>query len=596
MEDVNRYSDLERRKSMQIKENIKKNWYLYIILGLAALQIIMFVLWGDHSFIAIHDNLDLFVAHNKLMKNQDIFFGSGHEALLVGGVSRNLLGSEFSLYNILYYLFTPYTAYVIGYFLKIFIGFGSFILLAKEIYGEDFHKYRSLAYLVAAAFSVIPVFPEYGIAFVSVPLVVYLLIKIQKEQKVMFYLLLFLYPLVSYFSYFGIFILGYMVLAFIYLWIKDKKIPFRFGVAIVVLALGYITWEYRLFMEILFSDTITIRESMVQMDVTLGQMFRDMFMVLVNPGFHAEDSHRYLILPMSIIMLLWLNFGYVKEKNYKAILKSPINLTFLFILFNCFVYGLYELKVVQELVETILPPLKGFQFNRTIFFNPFLWYVLFFLILMEMYDRFHPIGMKNILLHGIAVGGLLVCMFFPQVYNDFYSNCYHHAYEILKGIPSTQLSFKEFYSEELFESIKEEIGYESEWAAAYGMHPAVLQYNGIATLDGYLGLYSEEYKQQFGKLIAPALEGSEEFYHTFWKSGIRAYLYSGAGENTYQPLKQLNIVDTKLYIDGDAFRKMGGNYIFSRIEISNAAELGLKLQGEYTHESSPYVIYVYENM
>ena len=145
------------------------------------------------------------------------------------------------------------------------------------------------------------------------------------------------------------------------------------------------------------------------------------------------------------------------------------------------------------------------------------------------------------------------------------------------------------------ESIKEKIGYEGEWAAAYGMHPAVLQYNGIATLDGYLGLYSEEYKQQFGKLIAPALEESEEFYHTFWNSGIRAYLFSGAGENTYQPLKQLTISDTKLYIDGDVFREMNGTYLFSRIEISNADELGLELSGEYTHETSPYVIYVYKN-
>ena len=143
--------------------------------------------------------------------------------------------------------------------------------------------------------------------------------------------------------------------------------------------------------------------------------------------------------------------------------------------------------------------------------------------------------------------------------------------------------------------IKDDLEYEDEWAAAYGMHPAVLQYNGIATLDGYLGLYSEEYKQQFGKLIAPALEASEEFRTVFWDSGIRAYLYSGAGENTYQPLKQLEVSDTNLYIDGDIFRQMDGKYIFSRIAISNMEELGLKLRGEYTHESSPYAIYIYEN-
>ena len=188
-------------------KKIRQNWVIYFILGLALLQVMMFTLWGEHSFIAIHDNLDLFVAHNKIMKNQGIFFGKAKEALMLGGVSRNLLGSEFSLYNILYVLFKPYTAYVVGYFLKLLIGFGSFVLLSKEIWGSQFEKYRGLNYLVAAAFCVIPVFPTYGIAFVSVPLVVYLLLKIYREPKALWYVLLFLYPLVSYFSYFGIFIL-----------------------------------------------------------------------------------------------------------------------------------------------------------------------------------------------------------------------------------------------------------------------------------------------------------------------------------------------------------------------------------------------------
>lgn len=577
-------------------KKIAKNWVIYFILGLALLQVMVFTLWGEHSFIAIHDNLDLFVAHNKIMKNQGIFFGKAKEALLLGGVSRNLLGSEFSLNNILYVLFQPYTAYVVGYFLKLLIGFSSFILLSKEIYGEEYSKYRNLNYLVAAGFCMIPVFPTYGIAFVSVPLVVYLLLKIYREPKAIWYGLLFLYPLVSYFSYFGIFILGYMVLVFIYLWIKEKKIPFSFGIAIVVLAAGYVIWEYRLFMEILFSDTVTIRDSMAMMDVSLGQMFADILTVMFNPGFHAQDNHGYWILPVVIFMLFFTNIEFVKEKQWKKIKTSPMNLVFLFIVFNCVVYGLYELKVVQQLVATILPPLKGFQFNRTIFFNPFLWYFLFFLILKDLYDRYAINKIKNAGIYAIAVGGVMVCMLSPQVYNDFYSNCYHHAFEILKGTPSTQLSFQQFYAEELFEEIKEEIGYEGEWAAAYGMHPAVLQYNGIATLDGYLGLYSEEYKQQFGKLIAPALEGSEEFRTTFWDSGIRAYLYSGAGENTYQPLKELNLVDDKLYIDGDVFREMGGKYIFSRIEISNADELGLGLKGVYSIETSPYTIYLYENL
>ena len=128
------------------------------------------------------------------------------------------------------------------------------------------------------------------------------------------------------------------------------------------------------------------------------------------------------------------------------------------------------------------------------------------------------------------------------------------------------------------------------------MHPAVLQYNGIATLDGYLGLYSQEYKEQFRKLIAPALEKSTEFQSTFDHSGIRAYIYSGSGENTYVPLKELKIKDSRLYMNGEVFRQMGGTYIFSRIKINNEGELGVNLIQSFTNASSPYRIYVYKSI
>ena len=87
----------------------------------------------------------------------------------------------------------------------------------------------------------------------------------------------------------------------------------------------------------------------------------------------------------------------------------------------------------------------------------------------------------------------------------------------------------------MFEEIKEEIEYDGEWSVAYGMHPAVLQYNGIATLDGYLGFYEQEYKEAFRKVIAPALESNEWSRAYFDDWGARAYVFSASGENTYVP-------------------------------------------------------------
>ncbi len=577
------------------KIGIKKNWFVLFVIFLFLLQLLVMTAWGEHSFVAIHDNLDLFVAHNTMMKKAGIFFSQDTNAPMLAGVSRDVLGSEFSLYNLLYVFLPSYGAYAAAYLLKMLIGFGGSILLAKEIYGKDYEEYRGLVWLVAAGFAMIPVFPAYGISFTSIPLLVVLLKRIYESPRLLWYTLLFIYPWISYFSYFGFFLLAYLVCAVLILWMKNKRFPASLAGAVPVLAAGYMVWEYRLFKEMLFGDTVTIRSTMVNGEATLSQVLDKTLEGLVNPVFHAQDSHGYFILWVCLIVCLAVNFNEVRKGNKSKIYREPVNLILGFIIFNSLIYGLYEYKPFRELFETLLPPLKGFQFNRTLYVNPFLWYVLFFLSLKKLWDMGKQ-NKRSISRTGAcltALIGTLVCMLVPQVYNDFYNNCYHHAYELIKREKSSQLSFREFYSEELFDEIKEAIDYQGEWAAAYGLHPAVLEYNGIATLDGYLGMYSQEYKERFREVIAPALERSEEFRSLYDTWGARAYLYSGSGENTWQPVRNLELQDHNLYIDPQAFEALGGVYIFSRIELENNEALGLRLIGEFGKETSFYPIYVY---
>ena len=126
------------------------------------------------------------------------------------------------------------------------------------------------------------------------------------------------------------------------------------------------------------------------------------------------------------------------------------------------------------------------------------------------------------------------------------------------------------------------------------MHPAVLNYNGIATVDGYLGMYAQEYKDKWTSIIAPALEGSPSLKSYFEGWGARVSLYSGADENTYAPLRNLEVTDKRLVVNLDELKSLDCRYIFSRIELSNADELGIKLVGTYSDDSSPYTIYVYD--
>ena len=160
-------------------------------------------------------------------------------------------------------------------------------------------------------------------------------------------------------------------------------------------------------------------------------------------------------------------------------------------------------------------------------------------------------------------------------------------------ITNREVTYNQFYSEKLFDKIKNAIHYNGEWSVAYGFHPAVLEYNQIKTIDGMLPYYPLEYKKQFRKLIAPILSDDKALRGYFDEWGGRAYILSQNDvcervnmNNNYPKETVLNIVP-------EEFKQLGGKYIFSRFIFTNADEMNLKFIDKFTNEFSPYEIYVY---
>ncbi len=575
----------------KIFKKILENWHIVIITGLLLAEAAVFIGFGEKSYITIHDNLDLFIPHLKMLQLTGSFFSHDVTLPFLGGITRDHFGSEFYLYNLLYVFLPDYAAYIAGYFLSIAVSMASIYLLARE-FMPDARTYRPFILLFGLIYGILPVFPAYGLAFASIPLVVFLVHRIYRGDGLRFYIFLFLYPVISYFSYFGFFILGYLVLFTLINWIRCKRLNVRLLASIPVLFLGYALFEYRLFHSMLFSDTVTIRSTMAMGDLSLGEVARTALDGFVNNIFHASDAHKFIVMPVALIFLVIQNVIYFRKERSK-IFRDIANLLFLLIILNCFIYGIYYFKPMRDIIFTLIPPLQGFQYHRTIFFNPFLWYMLLFVIVKRLYDS------RNMMLHRasyiLSLAALLVVVFAPANYNDFYNTCYYKIYALVKHQPADMLNYEEFYSKELFSAIKEDLNYNGEYSAAYGFHPAVLTYNGISTLDGYLGMYSQEYKESFRKVIAPALERSAYYRNYYDTWGARAYIFPGFDSSSYLPSRGLTLPDSRLYIDTDAFRELNGVYLFSRFEISNAAELSLKLTGQspYTLNGSPYRIYVY---
>ncbi len=571
------------------KAFIKRRWYWILTVLILLLELFVFLVAGEqHTYIGIHDNLDIHIADYKLLRDNHAFFAQRTNVPLLGGITRDFLLSEFYLYSIIHAILPTFMAYMAGYFLKILMALGGGYLLGRDILKENFDDAEWIVVLGSLIYGLLPLYPAFSFSFASMPLLVYIVRRLERNEGKRYYLYIFLYPLVSYFTFFGPFICGYIAVYFIYRSIKNKRIAWNLLSGIILLGTGYILIEYRLFRLIFMSGQPTIRDTMVFNNSDALGVLKLGFDGFINNMFHCNDLHKYVVLPIVLIALAVINYGYISSKNYNLILKDCVNLVFAFIVFNSVIYGLQECELFRETFYKLIPPLKGWQLDRTIFFNPFLWYLEVVLIAIRALK-----SRLKFLAPAIVGITLLVVMGTQSLYNDFYNTVYVNAFRIVKGKESETLSYGEFFSTKLFDEIKEDIDYNGEYSVAYGYHPAVLNYNGISTLDGCLSHYYQSYKEEFRKVIAPALEESEvaREYYDGW--GGRAYVFSPTTESVWLPERSKNVADNRLVIDTEAFMNLGGHYVFSRVEIDNADELGLKLINSYSEESSPYTIWVY---
>ncbi|WP_026507045.1 DUF6044 family protein [Butyrivibrio sp. MC2013] len=607
---------------------LKKFWYLILIAVFLIAVIIFFLLVGEDSMIAIHDNLDLFIPQFMMMKNDNSFFLMESGTDFLNGISRNVLPSEFYLGSIVYMIFPAYKAYIVCYILKVVIATGSGLLLAYDVYEhegldkwtkkhvyyvrpqpKDPHAFMAASALAAFGYGIVNLFPTFGIAFASMPLLIFYLRKVRREPHFVWFILIFFYPVLSYFSYFGLFIIGYIFLSIFFLWISSKEFPWTNLLAMIILAIGYALCEYRLFGMMLFSDEVTIRSTIKIATMTPLQATLEGLKVFAGGMMHADDAHMYIILPVCIIYFFVLNIGYMRDGNPKGIFHDYFNLSILGLVFNSAVYGLYYVGPVRAFFDRLIPPLAGWQWNRTVFFNPFLWYMAFGIVLCRIAmssgsrDRSGSEKLRMRLLAAVlGVAALFAVLAEPMLpfgsgarYNDIYYTLHSLYYRSRHdGQGPDSLSYREFYDTELFDKIKSDIHYtEGEQAVAYGLYPAQLEYNDISTLDGYLGFYSQEYKDKWRKVIAPALELMPESAAYFDNSGIRCYLYSGTEAAIPMYTRSLGGISAEpLYIDNNALCDLGCKYVFSRIEITNTEDVGLTLVGDY--EGLAYKLYVYE--
>jgi hypothetical protein len=335
-----------------------------------------------------------------------------------------------------------------------------------------------------------------------------------------------------------------------------------------------------------------------------------------------------IILPIAFILSLFLIirfFALVKKENKKFSDKikdiwqktgNEIRILFvceLFVLVFSGIAALYDSELINGLVTKFMPVLAGFNWGRVWIFNRGLWYVIFAACLnvlleiksisFDIEGRREPVVIPHLFIKTctciIIALQLIYTLVSPVLYNDPVKTWFNELF-IKTGVAGKFfnrnfdgfISYKEFYSEDLFESIKKDIDYNNEKVVALGYHPSVLMYNGFNCIDGYNNAYPLSYMQKFRALIAPELEINESARNYYDSWGGRMYLYNS--ELSYGPTRNKITAPVKLNINMDVFRnEFNGKYILSRAEISNANILALEFVKKYDNEESIYTIFLY---
>lgn len=231
--------------------------------------------------------------------------------------------------------------------------------------------------------------------------------------------------------------------------------------------------------------------------------------------------------------------------------------------------------------------LKTFNFARFSNLGPIIYYIAFVLALSIIFNS----GRRGWLIVSVILTFQILLLFANNLnYRQVIKKVTH------LGNPTPYITFSEYYSNDLFNNIKEFIGKKPEEyrVLCIGFDPAIAQYNGFYTLDGYFYLYSLDYKHQFRKIIKREIEKNEDIKKVFDNWGTRCYVFVSEIGNNYDIRKDEDIKIKNMELDYQQIASMGGRYILSSVEILNYKDNKLKLLKIFNDDKSVWRIYLYE--
>lgn len=522
------------------------------------------LIFGEGSVIKVHDFLDSSIAHIKsILINGAMWDGDAVMPILCG-IKRGVYGSPIDLKIWLFCLLPTYWAIIANLVLiKVTAFAGLYLFLTRHIFKEKSPATIRAAFLAALCFAFVPFYPDYGITSAGIPLVACAFMNLYRKKYIAeSAVLLLYYAIYSYLVLGGFFVCVTVAVAWLFLLFRDKKASWTLFWGLFCFSAVLILCNFNLFISFFSQTEPSHRAEFSPTSPVILEVLTSLSTLFLS-WYHAGTCLAVLV--VIPFLLLWK-----REKDKKPYLNLPFSL---FIL----VGGLIVIGALMLAVILKLHVLQGFQTDRFFFLYPAVVFTLLGVLLLEWGKSKASAWMIGIL------------MVFNLGADFHWRDNMANILGILKDP-----SYAQYYDEPLFRQMKEDLGANIK-VACLGFHPAVAEYNGLYTVDGYIQLYPLSYKHRFQKVIQAELDKSEPLKNYFCNYGQRCYLFSAETGTQYMNGKESGRKIHELSIDCTALREdIGCDYILSAVEVENYADLGLHYCGSWTTDKSYWEIHVYQ--
>lgn len=536
-----------------------------ISLSLLSLQFLPYLLLWDQAYIRIHDTLEGIDYQNLFLAGKTFDYSPGARLeQVMNGLPRATVKTGWSFVALWHWLFGLYGGYIFNFVVVHVAAFaGMYVLLRNWVFPQKNQAMPALG--VSLCFGWLPVFTMLGMSVAGLPWVAWAFGRLSKKNTHgAAWLVLGLFPFYSDIVWAGIPVLGMATAWQLWLYWKKGRWQWPIWLAIGCMTALYVAVNWQLFQTTFaagdFQSHRLEYDYFYNKQLSLGRSLAEMLQVLFVGHHHVGI---FVSVPVALAAALARRrFGPSTEMA---------GLLQILLVISAF-YGFYNFLVWAGDGQFVL--LKSFKFERVIVLLPFLWLLLFAVAL----QRLGSLGRGRLSFSTFPIPQLLAAQFLICVFShdEFSQNLRQ-----LGGHPRKP-NFEAFFDAPLFGAIDRHIGLPKDTyrVVSLGMHPSAAQYHGFYTLDRHASLYDLRYKHQFRRVMAGELPKNPIVKKEFDQFGNRCYLFSaelGKDHDAFLCSKHQNRSICQLDLDAGALHEMGGRYLFSAVEIENAAQTGLLL-------------------